>query len=349
MSTDIFSQARLARLCRQAVSDMALDLSGMRVLTEAATGPFAATAAIAALAGADVVAVARDSLWGRASEAFVATRAITERLGCEGAITFSERTPAEAAKGCDLVTNLGFVRPIDATLVAQLSRFAAVSLMWEPWEFREGDIDRVALEVAGVPLIATNEAHPRVRTFAYLGPTIGRLLLEECVEIVGSRILLVGSDPFGEAVANWLADAGARVARAGLVDWAARVKEITDIDALVVVEHREHRDLLAVAGASVALARLAELGAPVVRLCGVLDRHAVETAGGRLVPATDPPAGVMSVTTAHAGPRPVIDLHAAGLKAGGLVAAARREGASPREAIAVSVASGFGLAIEGAP
>ncbi|TVR11192.1 MAG: hypothetical protein EA385_01840 [Salinarimonadaceae bacterium] len=349
MSADALSKARMARLCRQAASDMALDLSGVRVLTEAATGPFAATAAIAALAGAEVVAVARGSRWGRASEAFAATRGIAEGLGCEGAITFSERPPAEAAKGCDLVTNLGFVRPIDAALVARLSRFAAVSLMWEPWEFREGDIDRAALAAADVPLIATNETHPAVRTFAYLGPTIGRLLLDEGIEIVGSRILLVGSDPFGEAVANWLADAGALVARAELVEWAVRVKENADIDALVIVEHRDHRDLLDVAGAADSLAMLAALGAPVVRLCGVLDRQAVEAAGGRVAPAIDVPAGVMSLTTAHAGPRPVIDLHAAGLKAGGLVVAARREGASLREAIAAAVASGFGLAMEGAP
>lgn len=349
MSGDALSQARMARLCRRAASDMALDLSGLRVLTEAATGPFAATAAIAALAGGEVVAVARDSRWGPAARAFAATKAIAEKLACEGAITFSERPPAELAEGCDLVTNLGFVRPIDRALVARLSRFAAVSLMWEPWEFREADIDRAALDAAGVPLIATNEAHPRVRTFAYLGPTIGRLLLDEGVEIVGSRLMLVGSDPFGAAVADWLADAGAFVVRVGLAEWATRVTSDADIDALVVVEHRDHRDLLAVAGAPEALPRLAAIGAPVVRLCGVLDRSAVEAAGGRLTPATDAPAGVMSVTTAHAGPRPVIDLHAAGLKAGGLVVSARRSGASPGEAVAAAVASGFGLAMEDAP
>jgi hypothetical protein len=341
-----FEIARIARLCRRAVSTMALDLRGVRVLTEAATGPFSATAAIAALAGAEVIAVARDSRWGRADEAFSATRAVATALGCADAIAFSARPPVEAAEACDLVTNLGFVRPIDDRLVARLSRIAAVSLMWEPWEFRAGDVDRVALDSAGVPLIATNERHPQVRTFAYLGPTIGRLLLGEGVEIVGSHILIVGSDPFGEAVARWLKDAGAVVARTMIGEWAARLKAEADVDALVVVEHRDHRDLLAIAGASEALAQLAALGAPVVRLCGVLDRRAVELAGGRVAPATDAPAGVMSVTTAHAGPRPVIDLHAAGLKAGGLAVTARREGASPREAIVAAVASGFALPME---
>ena len=346
VSTDALSQARIARLCRKAQSDMALDLSGFRVLTEAATGPFAATAAIAALAGAEVVAVARDSRWGRAAEAFAATRTIAERLGCEGAITFSTRAPSEVAKDCDLVTNVGFVRPINSALVAQLSCFSAVSLMWEPWEFRKDDIDRAALEAAGIPLIATNEMHPLVRTFTYLGPTIGRLLLDSGIELVGSRILLVGSDPFGEAVSAWLADAGAIVERVLLSEWAIRLREVYDLDALVLVEHRNQNDVLGAAGSSAALARLAMLGAPIIRLCGVLDRTVVAAAGTVVVPDTDAPAGVMAVTTAHAGPRAVIDLHSAGLKAGGIVVAARRDGASPYEAIQAAVASGFGLAME---
>ncbi|WP_416916222.1 MAG: hypothetical protein ACMUJJ_05310 [Roseicyclus sp.] len=345
MSVETFLQARMVRLCRKAVSDMTLDLSGLRVLTEAATGPFAATATIAALAGAEVVAVSRDSRWGSAQQAFAATRELAERLGCDRSIIFSDKPPAELAAGCDLVTNLGFVRPIDGELIARLSSFAAVSLMWEPWEFRDTDIDRAALDAAGIPLIATNEAHPRVRTFAYLGPTIGRLLLDEGFEIVGSRLLIVGSDPFGAAVANWLADAGACVIRAELADWAAHVAFDADIDALVVVEHRDHRDLLTVADTFKALRQLAAMGAPIVRLCGTIDRTVVAANGGRLVPATDVPAGVMSVTTAYAGPRPVIDLHTAGLKAGGIVVAARRSGASIDEAISAAVASGFGLAM----
>lgn len=349
MSGRPFPQARIARLCRHAVSEMALDLTGMRVLTEAATGPFAATAAIAAFAGAEVVAVARDSRWGSAEEAFSATQSVATALGCADAISFHAGEASAAAEACDLVTNLGFIRPINAVLVSQLSPFAVVSLMWEPWEFREGDIDCAALEAAGIPLIATNEMHPAVRTFAYLGPTIGRLLLDEGIEIVGSHILLVGSDPFGEAVTTWLTEAGARVARARLPEWAARVTSESDIDALVVVEHRDHSDLLDVEGAGAAIALLAALGAPVVRLCGVIDRHIVEALGGRVVPAIDASAGMMSVTTAHAGPRPVIDLHTAGLKAGGLVVAARRDGASQSEAIAAAVASGFALAMEDTP
>jgi len=345
MSDESVSQARIARLCRRAATNMSLDLSGMCVLTEAATGPFAATAAVAALAGADVVAVAKDSPWGSAAEAFAATKAIAALLDCENSITFSAVSSNKMRRSYDLVTNLGFVRPIDHTIVELLSPEATVSLMWEPWEFRDADIDRNALLAAGVPLVATNESHPLVRTLSYLGPTVGRLLLESKIEIVGSNILLVGSDPFGAAILEWLETAGAFVRRCALADWALSVTSMVEIDALVVVEHRDHRDMLSFPGFAAALAILAKVGAPVVRLCGMLDRHQVNAAGGAIVPAVDASVGVMSVTTAFAGPRPVIDLHSAGLKAASVVVNARRSGLSPREAIEVSIASGFGLAV----
>ena len=69
-----FDVVRTARIVRRVVDETGLDLRGLDVLTEAATGPFAATAAMAAFAGADeVVALARDSSFGSAEDAFAAT------------------------------------------------------------------------------------------------------------------------------------------------------------------------------------------------------------------------------------------------------------------------------------
>ena len=54
----------------------------------------------------------------------------------------------------------------------------------------------------------------------------------------------------------------------------------------------------------------------VIHVCGPLDVAAVRRRGWRLVPDEPAPPGRMSFTTAHAGPRPVIALHTAGLKVG---------------------------------
>ena len=339
------NKARLERLCHRAVRVMDIDLAGMRVLTEAATGPFAATAVIAALAGADVVAVARDSHWGKAKTAIDATASLAERVGVLDRIAFRVGEGHEFANGCDIVTNLGFIRPIDARTIGVLSPYAVVSLMWEPWEFRSGDIDRNALNAYGVPLIGTNENHPEVRTLAYLGPTVGRLLLEVHIEIVRAHILVMGSDPFGSVVAGWLSRAGAMVKSATWNTWREVLIANRPWDALVLVEHLEMSTVIGADDATF-LKILAEDGVPIVRLCGLVERESILSAGVTLFPDMDVIAGVMAVTTAYAGPRPVIDLHAAGLKVGGLIVAARRNGANLKNAIAAAVSSGYALAMK---
>jgi hypothetical protein len=342
-----FRDARLVRLARDAVARMHIDLAGMRVLTEAATGPFASTALLAALGGAsDVVAVTRDSSWGTASEAFRAVGRLVEHCGVGARIRFHEGYARDVAAGCDVVTNLGFVRPIDRAMIEVLGTNAAVALMWEPWEFRAGEIDVVALRDRGVPIVATAEAHADVRTFDYLGPTVARLLLNGGIEVMRSRLLVLGSDPFGNAVAAWLAAAGAVVAPTDPERWAASIIDAAmPFDALVVVEHRDHRSIVD-SRHHAALDVMRRSGSPIVRVAGVVDHHVLRAHGVVLLPDVDVEAGFMAVTTAHVGARSVVDLHAAGLKAASLVVQARRVGASCDEAVAAAVASGYGLALE---
>ena len=61
---DRAAQGRALQLGAQLVRDMKLDLSGLTTLTECASGPYAFTAVIARLAGAEVHAVGRDSRFG---------------------------------------------------------------------------------------------------------------------------------------------------------------------------------------------------------------------------------------------------------------------------------------------
>jgi hypothetical protein len=237
------------------------------------------------------------------------------------------------------VTNVGFVRPILEPLIAALSPHAAVSLMWEPWEFRGEDMDIAALEKFGIGLIGTNEAHPLIRTLDYLGPAAGRLLLEAGIELVNAKILVVGSDPFGGALRHWLDQAGSDVS--SLDDWNGAADEL---DAVVYAEHRSHERLFETPDDPALLKVLNRSGAPVIRLCGGIDLEAFARAGVAVLPDFDVPDGVMAITTAYAGPRPVIDLHAGGLRAGADVVRARRSGASIADAVRAAEVTGFGAA-----
>ena len=59
---------RLVRLMREAVDRCDLDLQGLTVLTEAASGAYVVTPVLAAMAGADVVAVAAGNAYSSAEE-----------------------------------------------------------------------------------------------------------------------------------------------------------------------------------------------------------------------------------------------------------------------------------------
>ncbi len=56
--------------------------------------------------------------------------------------------------------------------------------------------------------------------------------------------------------------------------------------------------------------------------------------------------GYMTVTTDHVGPRPVVDLHAAGLKVGEMAVRCRRAGLDAAAVARSVVASGLALDFE---
>jgi len=130
--------------------------------------------------------------------------------------------------------------------------------------------------------------------------------------------------------------------RSSIFEWVACANRVKSIDVMIVAEHQKSTDLLSLRGAKEIISRLAKEGAPIVHLCGLLDKRKIEKSGGAVIPRVNVPPGVMSVTTAYAGPFPVIRLHAAGLKVGQLVVNARKDGASIHAAINTAVASGFG-------
>ena len=320
-------------------------------MTEAASGAFVTTSLIAAMAGATVKAVTRNSSYGSADEVAEYTRQWAANMGVESLISVSTDAPSELAAGTDIVTNLGFVRPVNSDLVNRLPPHAVVALMWEPWEFREGDIDINACVAKGIPVIGTNETDCRLNTFKHVGTLAAKLLLEQQIEIFASKIAVIGSEPFKSAAADLLAAMGAETFVLDLPENpeldldSMHGDRVEKSDALVLVEHRDPRQLIG-KETGIRPERFLRSGAKLIHVCGSVDASAFAGFAAPKWPLRNAAFGTMTVTTDYIGPKPVIDLHCAGLKVAEAAVRVKMAGGTNRDAVFAAEATGLGLRLE---
>jgi hypothetical protein len=296
---------------RRAVADTALDLDGATVLTEAATGAYVVTPVVAAVGGAGrVVAATRSTQYGSVADVRAATVALAAAAGVADRIeVVTEVTDADLA-AADVVTNSGHLRPIDATMIARMRPDAVVPLMFEAWELDAGriDVDVDALRARGIRAAGTNERHPAVDVFSYLGPMAVRLLADAAVGTRGARVLVLCDNPFLDHLVGGLEAAGARVDSAA----AVRGPLPEELDAVVVALRPTGTDVLGPA----TVARLATEapGAVVAQFWGDVDRDLLDRHAVPYWPATAPGAGHMGVLPSAVGPEPIVRLQTGGLK-----------------------------------
>ena len=133
--------------------------------------------------------------------------------------------------------------------------------------------------------------------------------------------------------------------------WASR-DDVGDFlagaDAVVLAEHRNDEMLIA-GPTGLDLATLRASGAPVVHLSGAVDDDLLLTAGVAKVPPGSFPPGRMTVTTGHVGPRPVIDLHVAGLEVGEALVRGMRRFGDAAKAEEFALAHSPAMAFDGIP
>ncbi len=301
----------MALLIEQQITATALDLSGLEVITEAATGAYAATAVIAARAGAAMVyALARDTVnHGSALDATQETLALADRFGVADRIRIVDQITPEMLASCDILTNCGHLRPIAAPLIQQLSRDAVIALMFEAWEFRDSDIDLDACRKLGIRVAAVNERHPAVDVFSFLGPLCVRLLEDSGTRVEGARIAVLCDNPFASFIAAGLEAAGA----SGTV--LPNTAAIAGADWNVVVVA-----LTPASGYRLTRSDFLHLGhvapqALIAQFWGDIDRTAARKWGFSVWPPAPPHHGHMGILLNALGPEPIIRLQTGGLRA----------------------------------
>ena len=342
-------RARIARLLGELRQRFALDLSGLAVFTEAASGPYLFAPILAARAGARrVYAVTRDSRYGSAESVIAATGEAAEHWRVGDVVEVATGRPGDWVADADIITNSGFVRPIRGAMVEAMKPTAVVPLMWETWEFRDSDLDLEACRRRGILVLGTNESEPPCDMTGYSAALGLKILFELGLEVYETRTLLLGGQAsLGVAIERGLTRAGAPVTRFGAAGGRAYetlarhfAEHGADYDAMLVAEHADPRLLLGDGGLlDFAVIQRTNPGLAVGVIAGAVDGIGLAASRLHHFPAAIQPFGHMSYQPSEIGPRPVLELFAAGLAVGEAMARSRLGGASLRDAARQTLAA----------
>lgn len=327
-----WDEQRIKRICEAAIERLGLNLAGLKIVTEAASGLYVVTPLLALQAGAaEVICLGKDTGYGT----FASVRQNLSSMATRWRLpvpVFTDDRKDSRLEGADIVTNLGMVRPLDRDLLTHIGPQTVIPYMCEAWEFREGDVDLETCNRMGIPVMGTDENHPSVGVFQYCGILAIKMILEAGFEVINNRIAILGSEQFGPVIKAAIAGSGAQVTLFTGADGYRGVEEQT-WDIILVAEYckevvlgRQGR----ISGER--LEKLTRRASAVIQFIGSNEIGDLPQ-DIHIYPHSKMPPQRMAKTLADVGPWPVILLHAAGLLVGEKMARAKRQNLSKADFI----------------
>lgn len=345
---NIVNPIRTRQLISEAVNNFQLDLHGLTVLTEAATGNYVVTPIIAALAKAKkVFAVTKDSVYGKAIDVKELTEKFAEFCDVDSRIEVLFERQSAAIKKSDIVTNLGFVRPINKDFIAHMKVTTVVPLMCEAWEFRKGDVDLESCYKKGISVMGTNEDHPALETFKYCGYLCLKMLFELQIEVYKSKIVILSNDKFGNTIEKTLRANGSTTFLVKELRTDTNRQYLKSADAVVVADYTSS-DIFIGNNGHISTRELFELSPAicVIHFAGKIDIKELQKFGIPCFPNSTIGSYKMSMTLADLGPKPIIELHCAGLKIGEMMVKSKLKGMNNTEIERIVTSLALGQVID---
>lgn len=329
---DNFLLSRLTSSIKRSGFRMNLDLRGLVVVAECATGAYSCTAAIAAFTGATkVIAFGKDTPYGTFEAAREGLYCLWRALGIseDGLLATDSLNVLDENLGkADIVTNSGHLRPLNSERIKEMRRSCVIPLMYESWEFRHTDLCLQTCQKCGIAVVGTNERHPDIEVFEYLGPLTIKALLNEGLEVSRNTILLISDNDLGHYIEKSLSSIGAHVVKS-----PREANE--EIDAIVFA----YTPVASYGTLDISSMSLPKDVPVCCQVWGDLDRTYFKT---KWVPEKEPEPGHMGLILSSLGVEPIVRLQSGGLKVAEIVARARQSGLSPNDAVRLSVEKGFG-------
>ncbi len=302
-----------------------LNLNDQIVLTEASTGDYKATAIIADKAGAKrVYALAKNSKYGTIDDI---KKGYEEYFKENKSSNIKIINSLEEIKDkINIITNSGFIRPIDEKYLPYLSKNAVVTLMYEPWEFRKSDINLKLLYDNKIKVYGTNEHDKRLLTMDYIGITLLYLLLSlKISHFSNKKILILGTFEFTEPIERVLKNNNYNVEV--INDYSSSINP-ANYDVFVIAEHKNKKEIIGNSQQSYINKNNLTKKHNVIHICGNVD---FKDAKFNYLPNTPAPFGYMSYRTDFIDTMALIDLQTGSLKVAEGMLKANKLNLNPKE------------------
>ena len=306
---------RVLSKIRNKIRELELDLTGYTILTEVGSSEYVFTPIIAALANANrVIAYTKNSRYGLASDNILECKKVLNGIDMHYNVEFYSgeisKTHLETA---DIITNSGFLRPLNEGKLKHLKKNAVIPLMYEKWELRDSDIDINYCKENNIKVAGTWENHPSLLVFNHVGPLALKMALNAGYEVYENKIIVWSDDHFGEVVKEAFLNIGAN-------DVILTTNEeylynnIDNVDFIFICDYDEER----------------EYGTPyffdfekllkknttfgIVHLYGKINYNKHKNSLTNIYPPSDGSPSLMTFTLSHVGINPIVNLQVSGFK-----------------------------------
>jgi hypothetical protein len=311
-----FEHRRALQIIKRSIARMKLNLAGYSVLTEVGSNNYLYTPTIAAMGGASkVYACSADNSRFRFIDVANECKEILKYAGLDDKVDIiTHQEIYSVLPFVDVITNSGFLRPLDKSKLSIIKSSAVVPLMYEAWEVRNSDIDIDYCKRNNIKVSGTSECHPLVNVFDAVGTLAIKLSLEAGFELYNNNIAVWSKDNFGIKAREGFINAGAASANI-FNDTKELMHHLPNIDLMFICDYNETNCYFGDNG----LFNLNEIVAlnpclGIVHLYGNIDNELLKQHGIKVYPDKLGKACHMSESLAYIGATPVIDLQVAGFK-----------------------------------
>lgn len=317
-----FQKQRAKKILLEGIKKFDLNLDGLVVFTEAASGNYAYTPISAAVAGAKkVYAVTRDSRYGTKEEITKNIYNLAKEFGIESKIEVVYEKTKEIISQCDIITNSGFVRPIDKSMIDMMKPTAVISLMWETWEVRHSEIDLEYCKEKEIVVLGTHEDTGGLNLYNGVGFLPLKMLFDSGLSVYNDKILVVGNCLTSRCIYNFLKKCDVDVEKYTF-DNKEVLKKLKVFDAIVIAEHSERKNIIGL-NSEINIDAISH-DTVICHITGDMDSKVLKDKKLQFYPEKIADAHYMSMSLDDLDSRAVIELMQAGFKVGEIMSINRK-------------------------